>query len=229
MSTFGNKIIEFNKHLNFTNKLPEKIKVMNPFKENGEILLISERFYNKFYNDNKKRKLMIGINPGRFGAGVTGIPFTDTKRLKDNCGIEINSPITHEPSSVFIYELIEKYGGVEKFYGDFYINSIFPLALINFNKKGNWVNCNYYDYPALLSATKPFIIENLKKQISFGIDTEKVFVLGKKNADMLKGINEKMHFFKNIITLDHPRFIVQYKLKFKDKYLNEYLEKLSIE
>ena len=109
MSTFGNKIIEFNKHLNFRNKLPEKIQVMNPFKENGESLLISEKFYTKFYSDNNKRKFIIGINPGRFGAGVTGIPFTDTKRLIDKCGIEINTTTTHEPSSAFIYELIEKY------------------------------------------------------------------------------------------------------------------------
>jgi hypothetical protein len=43
---------------------------------------ICSSFYQKYYADNKKRSLIIGINPGRFGAGVTGIPFTDPIRLK---------------------------------------------------------------------------------------------------------------------------------------------------
>lgn len=39
-------------------------------------------------------------------------------------------PYSYEPSAVFIYNMIEQYGGAEKFYGDFYINLPFPLAII---------------------------------------------------------------------------------------------------
>jgi len=49
---------------------------MNPFRENPEALIVSGKFYKKYYNDNNPRFLILGINPGRFGAGVTGIPFT---------------------------------------------------------------------------------------------------------------------------------------------------------
>jgi len=105
--------------------------------------------------------------------------------LSEVCGIEIKSATTHEPSSVFIYELIEKYGGPEKFYGNFYINSVCPLGFIARNSKGNWVNCNYYD-------------------LDFGIDTDICFVLGKKNARFLKTINDKVNLFKAIIPFDHP-------------------------
>ncbi len=34
------------------------------------------------------RYLILGINPGRFGGGITGIPFTDPIRLQNICGIE---------------------------------------------------------------------------------------------------------------------------------------------
>jgi hypothetical protein len=229
MTTFADKVIRFNKELSFKGKLPKGIRIMNPFQDNSEITSISKIFYNKFYNDSKNRKLILGINPGRLGAGATGIPFTDTKRLMENCGIKIESVSTHEPSSVFIYELIERYGGVEKFYLDFYINSICPLGFIEKNEKQNWVNRNYYDYDELFLAVQKFITASLKKQISFGIDTNMCFVLGKRNAKYLEIINEKEKLFKSIVALDHPRYIEQYKSKHKGKYITEYLNKLTKE
>jgi len=227
MTTFAHKIIRFNKELSFRGKLPAGIRVLNPFQDNKEIIPVAKIFYNKFYNDNNKRKLILGINPGRFGAGATGIPFTDTKRLSEICNISIQSIHTHEPSSVFIYELIDKYGGTKKFYGDYYINSICPLGFIKESSKGNWVNCNYYDYDDLFAAMKSFIISNLKRQISFGIDTQTCFVLGKKNAKFLHLINEEQKLFQSIIAFDHPRFIEQYRSKLRDKYINEYLSKMK--
>ncbi|MCM4166899.1 hypothetical protein KCTC52924_01754 [Arenibacter antarcticus] len=224
--TLAIRIIRFNKDLNFSRKLFNGIQVMNPFKDNTEILTITDSFYHKFYDDTNKRKLIVGINPGRLGAGVTGIPFTDTKRLTDICNIGIASVISHEPSSVFIYEVIEAYGGVEKFYADYFINSMSPLGFIEKNAKGNWVNCNYYDYNQLFDQTRPFIISSLKKLIALGMDTTNCIVLGKKNAKYLKVINEKEKLFDTITVLDHPRYIVQYKSKEKEKYLTEYLKAL---
>ena len=200
---------------------------MNPFRENGEVLSVSSKFYERFYNDPNERKLILGINPGRLGAGLTGIPFTDSKRLGDICKIKIESVRSHEPSSVFIYELIERYGGVEKFYNNFYINSVCPLGFIQKNTKGNWVNCNYYDYEELFKSMQPFILDCLKKQADFGVDTKTCFVLGKKNARYLKLINDKEGIFDSIIAFDHPRYIEQYKSKFRDSYIEEYLRKLN--
>lgn len=225
--TLATKIIRFNTQLNLSKKLYKGIQVMNPFQDNPEILHITDAFYHRFYSDFQKRKLIVGINPGRLGAGVTGIPFTDTKRLTDVCNIAIDSVSSHEPSSVFIYEVIEAYGGVKKFYGDYFINSMSPLGFIEKNAKGNWVNCNYYDYPRLFEQTRPFIVSSLKKQIALGMDTSNCIVLGKKNAKYLKTINTKEKLFDSITVLDHPRYIVQYKSKDKEKYLMEYLMALS--
>lgn len=227
MTNFADRVIRFNKELEFSAPLFNGIQAMNPFKGNPEIIPIIEAFYGKFYGDNRKRKIILGINPGRLGAGVTGIPFTDTKRLTENCGIGIESVKSHEPSSVFIYELIDAYGGSTKFYQDFYINSVCPLGFIEKNKKGNWINRNYYDYKELFLETKSFIVASLSKQIGFGIDTSTCYVLGKKNAEFLKIINDEQHLFDDIIAFDHPRYIIQYKMKEMDKYVSEYLAKLK--
>ncbi|MDT7829497.1 DUF4918 family protein [Pricia sp. S334] len=225
--SFANQVIDFHSHLRLTKSLPKEIKVLNPFQENEEVLSILFTFYRKFYDDRNPRKLILGINPGRLGAGVTGIPFTDTKRLSEICGIKMETLTTHEPSSVFIYDLIEKYGGPEKFYGRYYINSVCPLGFVQENKKGNWVNCNYYDYKSLFLALKEFIISSLRTQIDFGIDTGTCYVLGKKNAQFLTLINDEMQFFDSIVAFDHPRYIVQYKSKYKQDYLARYLRELT--
>jgi len=225
--TFADRVISFNKHLDFNIPLPEGIAVMNPFQGENSVIENMELFYKKFYDDNRLRKFIIGINPGRFGAGLTGVPFTDTKRLQSICNIPTDAKSSHEPSAVFVYKMIAEYGGVEKFYGDIYINSVFPLAIIRRSDKGNWVNCNYYDDKALFEILEPYMVAYLKQQLTLGVATDKVFVLGKKNALFLNKINEQAHLFKEIIYLEHPRFIQQYKSKDMDYYIEKYIAQLS--
>jgi hypothetical protein len=226
MGNFSQKVIHFNKELTYEGGLPQGIRVMNPFRDE-EVRSVSEQFYRKFYNDNKQRKFIFGINPGRFGAGTTGVPFTDTKRLEEVCGIKMDSANTYEPSSVFIYDMITRYGGPERFYGDFYINSISPLGFLKLNNKGNWVNCNYYDYESLYRTLEDFLISTLKKQVDFGIDTRKCYILGRKNARYFERINNRENLFETYEVLDHPRYIVQYKTRQKEDYIRDYLDKLG--
>lgn len=227
MSTFAEKVIAFNHNLAFTGTLPEGISVMNPFKET-QALEITERFYKKFYNDNRERHWIIGINPGRFGGGVTGIPFTDTRRLKEKLGISYEGKQTYEPSSTFIYDMIDAYGGVKKFYSRFYIQSVFPLAITKINDKGTEVNYNYYDSKELLTAVHGFITESIKKQLSFRIKRDICFCLGTgKNLSFLRKLNKEYNFFNEIVPLEHPRYIVQYKSKQRQAYIKKYVDCLS--
>jgi len=221
--SFADKIITFNTQLKYQGNLPEGFQVLNPYLNNPETLKVMRRFYHKYYNDNNQRKFIIGINPSRNGAGVTGIPFTDTKRLKSVCGIEMKSAHTHEISSVYLYDVIEAFGGAEKFYHQFYINSPFPLAIIRRTKGNNWVNANYYDDKNLFTHVKNFMIASLKDHITLGLNTDEVFVLGVKNAYFIKKINEEMNFFNKITVLEHPRYIQQYKSKEKQLYIDKYL------
>lgn len=59
--------------------------------------------------------LMLGINPGRLGAGSTGICFTDTKRCEADLGFPVEGMRTHEPSSDFFYRVVRAAGGAEAF------------------------------------------------------------------------------------------------------------------
>jgi hypothetical protein len=222
--TFADKIIYFNKRLDFTGALPPGIRIMNPFKENPQVTGIMEQFYKKYYDDKKPRHLILGINPGRFGGGVTGIPFTDSKRLKSVCHIPYEGRETHEPSSVFVYEMIEAFGGAEKFYGEFYIQAICPLGFTSVKPHGKEVNYNYYDSPALTAAVYDFMIDNIRTQISFGVSTNTCFCFGNgKNEQFLRKVNQKEKFFENIVALEHPRFIMQYKAKTKQQYIDKYI------
>lgn len=222
MKTFAQKVIDFNKNLKYIGELPEGFAVMNPYMDNPETLTLMQEFYNKFYSDNQDRRFIIGINPSRNGAGVTGVPFTDTKRLDLACGIKMKSAHTHEISSVFMYDMISEYGGVSPFYRDFYINSPFPLAIIR-KVKGSWINANYYDEKELFLKVKDFMIESLKNHISLGIRTDEVFILGKKNAKFIHQLNREAQLFGKLTVLEHPRYIQQYQSKSKQMYIDKYI------
>jgi len=224
MKTFADSIIGFNKSLKFTGRLPEGINVMNPFTDDY-IMQVSSAFYRKFYSDTKRRHLILGINPGRFGAGVTGIPFTDTKRLTNECGLKYSGKETHEPSSVFVYEVIKAYGGTEKFYSDFYIGAVSPLGFTISDSKGREKNYNYYDSKELTLAVNDFALLSLKRQLDFGIERDICFCFGSgKNEKYLRSLNHDHGFFREIIALEHPRFIMQYRSRSREQYIAKYLE-----
>jgi hypothetical protein len=224
MKTFADKIIAFNEQLDFHGTLPVGISIMNPFREDKNILPVSSGFYRKYYNDGDARHLILGINPGRFGAGVTGIPFTDPKRLIDKCALEFHGELKHEPSSVFVYEVIDAFGGAEAFYRKFYINSVCPLGFTATNAAGKEVNCNYYDSRDLMKAVYNFIIDNIQKQIDMGVETDVCFCFGKgKNESFLRRLNDDKKFFRKIVALEHPRFVMQYKSQSKQFYIDKYI------
>lgn len=228
MNSFGQRVIDYYLSLQFNGSLPDGITMMNPIVENKNIKSICTEFYTKFYHDNKERKLILGINPGRLGAGATGIPFTDTKRLMEKCKINVEDIITHEPSSVFIYDLIEAFGGVKKFYAQFYINSVCPLGFTVTGNNKKEVNYNYYDTKELQEAVLDFIKWNIKTQIEIGCSTKQCFCLGTgKNYKFLHALNEEEKYFEKIIPLEHPRFIMQYRLKRKEEYISRYLDEFA--
>ena len=227
--TFAERVIEFNRSLRFTSPLPDGIRVMNPFVENPRALAASSEFYRKYYNDRNPRRIILGINPGRFGAGLTGVPFTDPKRLRERCGIlSYNGPDAHEPSSVFVYEVVKQYGGERAFYQDWYINSICPLGFTAPGKNGKEVNFNYYDRADLRDAAKNFMVESLNRQLEFNIARDVCFCLGTgKNAAFISKLNKEYGFFERIEPLEHPRYVIQYKTKEMQTYVDKYVKKLK--
>lgn len=215
---------------NIVLSLPEEYYICNPFKsENKEqIKKITDIFYKKYYNDTNKRYLILGSSPARKGTAMTGIPFEDANHLYNITGIKIDDFYINKSSSNFLYQVMEQYGGCEKFYKDFFMSFVCPLGIVKLSSKGNQVNCNYYENKELENNLYNFIVSSIRKQISFGIDTSICYCIGSgENFKFLTKINKQYNFFDKIIPLEHPRFIMQYNSSDKDKYLSKYLNALN--
>jgi len=158
--TFDEKILRFYQKLQLSPDFYEEVEILNPY-QNQETIAACKVFYNKFYHDQKVRRMILGINPGRFGAGITGIPFTDPVRLAADCGISNTFKKKPELSSQFIYLLINSMGGPETFYRHYYIGAVSPLGFVK-----NGKNFNYYDDKTFERKLKPFIIKTLIEQIA---------------------------------------------------------------
>ena len=218
----SDNIIDFYKRIEINFSLPEKIQVLNHFNDES-VQIVVKKFYKKYYNDSNKRILILGINPGRFGAGITGIPFTDPVQLEETCLISNNFEKKRELSSEFIYGMISAYGGVKKFYSKYFIGAVSPLGFVSKGK-----NYNYYDSSELQDVLSDYILYSIQLQIEIGCSTDVCYCLGQgKNYKYLQKINKEYGLFKKIIPLAHPRYIMQYKRKLYSDYINLYLENLS--
>ena len=220
-STFGSRAFRFYTGL-VCPKLSRHVTVMNPYTD-PQVRGCVRAFLDKYFSDNVERLLVFGINPGRFGAGITGVTFTDPVALADNCGIENGLPRMRELSSIFIYRLIERYGGTRAFYRRFFLTAVSPLG---FTRKGK--NLNYYDDPALAHAVTPFITKTIEQQIALGARRDRAIVLGAtQNLQFVQRLNERHGFFQNIQSLEHPRWVMQYRRRQLDMYLAKYEEVLA--
>ncbi len=217
----SDRILSFYRHLKIEATLPKGIGVMNPYQEEYTFSLC-EKFYHKFYEDDQPRILLLGINPGRFGSGITGISFTDPIALEIECGIENTLAKKPELSADFIYKMIGAFGGPAAFYQKYFISAVSPLG---FTKEGK--NINYYDDKKLEKAALPFIVDSLNKLTFLGVDRRVCYCIGEgKNFKFLHGLNQQHHWFEEIFPLPHPRFIMQYKRRQLQHYINTYVEKL---
>ena len=215
---FADNILDFLFGLKLPFALPQGIAVLDVHQSN-EVRNACTAFYKKFYSGSAERYLLLGINPGRFGGGITGIPFTDPIRLENDCGIANDFQKKQELSSVFMYDMIRAFGGAEKFCKQFYISAISPLG---FTKEGK--NLNYYDDKTVLKKIEPFVVNCMQKQLALGINADNCLCIGDgENLKYLLKLNKKYKWFKGIKPLTKPRFIIQYRLKNKSAYINYYL------
>ena len=223
MQLISTEMVQFYRSLRVGFELPDEIELLYP-QADEQVMHTVTAFFDKYYSDRHPRQLLFGINPGRFGAGTTGINFTAPRQLTEFLAIEHGFRNQSELSAEFIYEVINSYGGPQKFYGDFFLSSISPLGFVKDGK-----NLNYYDDKKLMEALEPFIIKSIAQQLRIFRPLQKcVCIGGEKNFKYFLSLNNKLQFFKEIIPLPHPRFIMQYRRKQKEKYLLQYLSALEL-
>lgn len=205
-----------------TPKVPRGIAVMNPYQD-PKTMKVVRQFVEKYFSDSAARTLLLGINPGRFGAGLTGIAFTDPIRLEEVCGIPNTLDKKPELSAEFIYRMIDAYGGPVPFYKKYLISAVSPLG---FTRDGK--NINYYDDKKLETAIRPFAIRCIQHLVDQGVNREVCYCIGEgKNHHFLHQLNEEHGWFRHIKPLPHPRFIMQYRRKHLDQYIRQYLDQLD--
>ena len=218
---FSSAVLQFYQSLDPDFDLPGQVEIMNPFQDEMA-WKYTQAIYRKFYEDSRPRVCIFGINPGRFGGGITGIPFTDPIRLETDCGIPNEFRKLPELSSGFIYELVNAYGGAEKFYGDFFITALSPLG---FTKNGK--NLNYYDDKELLQNAEPFIKKCIVQQKQLSAYQSCICLGEGTNFKYFSKLNVANGYFDEITPVPHPRWVMQYRRKRMNEFVDLYLEKLS--
>jgi hypothetical protein len=245
--SFGERLFAFYAGLRFEGELPPMVGVMNPYTNpatSRETLRCVREFTNKYYQGNVPRLGCFGINPGRFGGGLTGLSFTDPVILREVCGIANTLSSKHELSAEFVWRVIEAYGGAEAFFASNMLTAVSPLGFVKMKQSENSsqsrgesrsqsrgesqeVNYNFYDDSATMSAVKPFIVSTLRQQIALGLRTDVAICLGTgKLKAALDALNGEYRFFDRIVALEHPRFIMQYRRSEILAYVEKYLRTL---
>ena len=220
-ATFGSRVIEFYRQLKPPRLGGLGVDALYPYRD-PTVMQVTGAFYRKFFDDSRERAFIIGINPGRHGAGTTGVPFTDPVSL-EKLGINNPFPKKRELSAVFIEAMIERLGGLRSFYKSFFITAASPIG---FTKDGK--NYNYYDDPRLVAAVRPFIVKSLRTQLDFGSRRHVAIVLGTgKNFAFLDRLNDEHHFFEKLVCVEHPRFIMQYRRPHTERFLDKYEQILT--
>jgi len=200
--------------------VPADIELLDPYGKD-DIRHLRQQFYDTYYNDSEPRQLWLGINPGRIGAGRTGIPFSDAVQLERYCGLEAPGPQTEELSAAFIFEVIQAAGGPGSFFQRVFIDSVSPMGYVR-----DGVNCNYYDQKDLFKGLQPRLEQHIEELVQRP-GPDEIVLLGKgKN---LKYFRQLYNGDSRVIALPHPRWVMQYRRKDKARWIERYLEVLNRE
>jgi hypothetical protein len=74
----------------------------------------------------------------------------------------------------------------------------------------------------------PFVENWLRTLVKCGMRTDTVLCIGTgKNAAYFSKLNEGLGLFDRIITLEHPRYVMQYKARSLELYIDKYLAALE--
>ena len=206
-------------HLNFYNRIfsdlevreklkREKISILNGFIENSELV---RRYNREFYISKTPRIVFCGINPGRNGAGKTGIPFIDyngaSQLLSDN------DQNDKEASAQFILSVITEIGKEE------FHNTVYMTNLSWFGFKQGKKNLNYYKLPSPLKST---FTDSFLEEMDI-VQPKLIIPLSKEVEKALKQMKKEGRLIYPLSTrLPHPYYcsIGENANKYKDDYIN---------
>ncbi|GGF07052.1 uracil-DNA glycosylase family protein [Hymenobacter cavernae] len=219
--TFADRLLHFLTSFPLPATLPEEVEAISPYQQATPLALLTQ-FAEHYYADNQPRVALLGINPGRLGNGRTGVAFTDPIALAA-WGIDNDLPRRREPSSEFVQEVVLAMGGPQVFYQHFFLGSLYPLVLLR-----HGLNYNFYDSPAVTTALWPAIQDAMQRLTQeVGLARHAAICLGRRNGKYFQKLNKELGLFGEIIVLDHPRYLMQYKRRALAENVARYVEVLE--
>ncbi len=170
-------------------------------------------FWQTYYGDTVPRVVICGINPGRHGAGKTGIPFVDFQSLSQLItGIDRQDS---ERSAEFFFQVVRQYG-LEAFFRSFYVTNVASVGFIRDGK-----NLNYNELPE--SALK--VVEQNFMQEMETIQPTHVISLGEVVQNTVRKLLPA-----NVdcsMRLPHPAWVTTYRGKEIHEWTTRYLTMLG--
>ena len=177
-------------YLNTSVFTDEDILILDDFLENWENI---KKFNEKYYKDSYPKTVLCGINPGKNGAGKTGIPFIDFSSLSELLeGVEKTGT---ERSAQFFYDVVKEIGA-ERFYRSFYVTNISWLGFIKDGK-----NVNYY---TLSDKAKAFIYKMFEFEMNQVSPTTIISMSGEVKQTLSSLFNGGQIDISN--SLPHPNY-----------------------
>ena len=218
--TFVTRVIEFYENFAVPPGLPSDLSLTNPYQDDNRRAAINS-YYSKYFDDDKFRHHILGINPSRMNATATGIHYTDGFALQNYCDIGNSFSKSRELTSDFFYRVVIAVGGPEKFFG-----RVFPWAMmpVTVTKKGNYAN--YYANDVVEDLSK--LVENNVHWTSKLPSTGRLVILGSgENKKFFQKLSGAPFGYNEVRVLPHPRWIMQYNHSKLNIYVDEYIDALT--
>lgn len=211
MSIFSENLNRYTLNYEFKRLLNENgISMLEGYLDQSDIM---DAFCEKFYSNQIPKIVICGINPGRLGAGLTGVPFFDFASLsKIFPSIQRNDT---ENTAQFFFKVIEKIG-VERFFKYFYITNV---SSVGYSKGKS--NFNFNKLPDNLQS---IVFSNFAKEIEL-IKPAKIIALGEAAFNGVESALGKNNY--RLEKLKHPSWIMQYKRDEINFWVQAYADALS--
>lgn len=185
---------------------PHGFSVLADFLANWEAI---EEFYATFYSQGFPKTVLCGLNPGRLGAGKTGIPFVDFASLSELMdGIDRRD---EERSATFFHSVVSHFEATG-FYRSFYVTNVSWVGFVKGRKNAN--------YDVLPPEAQAFIFERFREEIEL-VGPERIISISKPVHSTIRSLFSKR--IDTSLCLPHPNWCAfpQNCKDAKEKYITK--------
>ena len=204
-------------------KLPVSVKEFLALLESRGIQVLQEflthrawldAFWQHYVPYPLPQTVILGLNPGRFGAGQTGIPFIDFRSLSVLLPDAELPKLDSEPSATFFFRVVQQIGA-EKFYREFFVSNVSALGYLR-----NGKNANYTDLPQV---AQQIVARNFAEEMA-ALRPKRIIALGREAEASAQELYPDGSV--RISHLPHPSWIMTYRLREAQSWVRRYAQML---